>query len=327
MVGEKTIKRDRIESHPYLLFSGMWRPIPGYPHYYAGRDGHIYTTKLGLLKQLKAALRHDGYLLVALWKGRKQESRTVQRLICSAWFGVPLERLDARHCPDSDRTNNRPVNLKWGTRQQNMSDIFNDRKAHSKPWLNNHKLSAEDVSEIRMSGNISREEIAKKYGVSKGAINHILKGSTWAYLPGADPDINKSRLALQESLRDSWTASIGSIVEFTNKNGDLEYTRTISNPWILHNLAVISLQSALGPVPLQVCRFLEANETEGKQIQASRRGKKLNQEQVKEIAVLLKGGCRRSTIAKQFGISVGNVGEIARGVIWGSVTGFGRLEL
>jgi len=87
--------------------------------------------------------------------------------------------MECRHLDDNP-TNNRPDNLRWGTRLENMADRFhNGRKNHLA------KLTAENVREIRAthaSGAAARRLLADKFGVSRRTISQIVHRRTWRHV-------------------------------------------------------------------------------------------------------------------------------------------------
>ena len=113
------------------------RPIPVSPNsdYMAGSDGNIYsrTQYKGFGKKvlvnwypLRGRVTSKGYLTVSLCHENKKVTKSVHRLICMAFHGMPDPlTLQTRH-KDGVRANNKPTNLIWGTQIENWAD----REAH-----------------------------------------------------------------------------------------------------------------------------------------------------------------------------------------------------
>ena len=59
----------------------------------------------------------NGYLYVSIM-GRSYQ---VHRLVCMAWHGPPVGSIDAAHF-NNNRHDNRPENLRWASRSENLSD-------------------------------------------------------------------------------------------------------------------------------------------------------------------------------------------------------------
>lgn len=96
------------------------RPIPGYEgRYSAASDGTIRSHLTGrTLRPYRAA---SGHLHVALHKDKRQRSLLVHRLVMLAFVGEPLPGQEVCHI-DGDPGNNRPENLRYGSRSENVLD-------------------------------------------------------------------------------------------------------------------------------------------------------------------------------------------------------------
>jgi hypothetical protein len=156
--------------------------IPDFDGYYAGEDGLIYSCQSNWrgygIRSLSTQCSHDGYNLVYLTVGiGKTKKKKVHFLVCSAFHGKKkLAELEVRHL-DGNRLNNKPNNLKWGTRSENAMD----RSKHGKKkgrYGNNQKLTISQVTKIR-SDNRSNSDIANDYNVNSKSISNIKRGKTW----------------------------------------------------------------------------------------------------------------------------------------------------
>jgi len=109
------------------------KPIPGYPAYFAGDDGSIWSLwhrkGIGIgttnvickkLRRLKPTFDGD-YCRVNLSTGCNKKTFCVGVLILLAFRGPPGKGQECRHL-DGTRKNNWLSNLEWGTRLQNMQD-------------------------------------------------------------------------------------------------------------------------------------------------------------------------------------------------------------
>lgn len=102
----------------------IWRAIPGTEnHYEASADGLVRRARAGNRtspwRVLKARLNTGGRYQAILSIRDKSLTRSVHRLVCLAFYGVPAEGMFACHT-DGDKTNNRADNLHWGTNSQNQ---------------------------------------------------------------------------------------------------------------------------------------------------------------------------------------------------------------
>jgi hypothetical protein len=148
-------------------------PIPGFPGYWAGSDGEIYSTRCrertdGPLKKLKSGLDGKGrYLHVSLMTGRVRHNKNVHRLICEVFHGKPSAKETASHlngkCKD-----NRPENLKW----ESMRDNFKRKKEHGTydgGWRNSRAVfNEEQIIFIRAQAKkgITYKKILEDLGVT-----------------------------------------------------------------------------------------------------------------------------------------------------------------
>lgn len=158
----------------------IMKEIPGYNGYYAEEDGFIYSSKSGsLIKLSHRVARKHPYLVVHLYINGRTKEVKVHSLVLYAFSGPRPDGYEARHL-DGDCLNNKPSNLKWGTRQENVDD----KKLHgtiTKGVLNGRcKLSKENVSEIiSFKGVHSTSVLAKMYGVAQTTISAIHTGRSW----------------------------------------------------------------------------------------------------------------------------------------------------
>ena len=100
-----------------------WRTIPSYPDYESSCNGEIRNSKTG--RVVKQQIDERGVHRVQLRKDKCPRTLTVSRLIAETF--VPCDEdiasLDAIHI-DSNKSNNCPDNLKWGTRKETTRNAF-----------------------------------------------------------------------------------------------------------------------------------------------------------------------------------------------------------
>lgn len=104
-----------------------WRAVPGWDRYEVSDQGQVRSidrrlsdgrTAGGVL--LKPAVDRDGYLRVTLRHADVRWNVTVHLLVKLAFTG-PRRGREVRHVNDQP-TDNRLVNLRYGTRRQNEQD-------------------------------------------------------------------------------------------------------------------------------------------------------------------------------------------------------------
>lgn len=99
------------------LADEVWRPIPGFLHYFASSAGRIATTPRrstpgGLLKQNRSQ-RLRPRVSVAEKPGWPQTRERVAKLVCLAFNGPRPSELHVAAHLDRDPLNNSAANLAW----------------------------------------------------------------------------------------------------------------------------------------------------------------------------------------------------------------------
>jgi predicted DNA binding protein len=131
----------------------------------------------------------DGYMRVTLQnKAGKKEVIATHLLVGRAFLTKPkvggggrVERQVVRH-KDGKRKHPMLSNLEYGTEKQNSkdkrrhgTDARGERNASS-------LLSEEEAVEIlELKGQMTQQEIADEFGISRQAVSDIHRGITWAY--------------------------------------------------------------------------------------------------------------------------------------------------
>lgn len=175
----------------------IWKDVPGYEgHYQVSDHGRVKSlarevpvprTRWGSpgvrkINEAVMSLQTDGRnrVFVALRKGSAAKRFTVASLVAAAFIGPRPEGLLVLH-GDGDSTNNRAVNLRYGTHVDNMDDA----RSHGtltqgeKQWL--AKLTADEVKFIRVT-NLSGAYLAAQYGVTPACISAIRQRKNWKHV-------------------------------------------------------------------------------------------------------------------------------------------------
>ena len=110
----------------------MWLPVPDWEGLYEVSDsGHVRSVRSNRIIST-CGLK---YLEVSLWRSGRRYYHNVHVLVARAFLGECPPGQEVRHLND-DRSDNRLVNLEYGTRSQNMHDLvrngrcFNSSKTH-----------------------------------------------------------------------------------------------------------------------------------------------------------------------------------------------------
>ena len=96
----------------------MIKDIKGFEGLYQITDeGQVYSVRRD--KYLKPRKDKDGYLLVNLYKDKKQYTRKVHRLVAEAFIDNPENKKEVNHI-DCRRDNNYVSNLQWVSHRENV---------------------------------------------------------------------------------------------------------------------------------------------------------------------------------------------------------------
>ena len=170
----------------------IWKDIPGYEgEYQASTMGHIkslkriaisknwYTGKPFYRTVQERILKPGryckcGHISVILRKGTNGKS--VHQLVMKTFVGEPPEGMEVLHI-NGIPTDNRLSNLRYGTRTDNILDVYRQGKR----W---RKLSLDDVEAVRfgLCCGIKGSELASMFEVSSQQISKIKCGRSYAWL-------------------------------------------------------------------------------------------------------------------------------------------------
>lgn len=180
-----------------------WKAIPGY-------EGHYEVSDLGRVRSLggvraqnnrygttthrkfqprilKQRALTGGYLYVRLCVNQDRRQFRVNRLVMLSFDSIPNpEKMEANHL-NSDRQDNRLVNLQWNTRSQNQLHAHREGSAKS-PALKGEahpraKLTEQDVLDIR-AGHYgdNQSSIARHFDVGISTIAAVIHRRSWRHV-------------------------------------------------------------------------------------------------------------------------------------------------
>ena len=119
-------------------------------------------------------------------------SQKAHRYICKVVHGEPpTAKHEAAHsCGNGHLGCVNPNHLSWKTHKSNHEDRISHGTSNRGEMNGSSALSRDAVADIRRLKNIkTQSEIAKQFGVSREAISHIHRRTTWAWLD-QEGDIN-----------------------------------------------------------------------------------------------------------------------------------------
>jgi len=144
-----------------------------------GRGG---GARIGRL--IKALPTKKGYLAVQLWKDGKMRRFQLHVLVARAFLGQAPTGTEVNH-RDGDKHNPAANNLEYLSHSENMKHAY--RNGLYPSGANHHwaRLTAAQVNEIRQiqsSGKMGCRKLARLYGISKSAVQLIVRRENWAHV-------------------------------------------------------------------------------------------------------------------------------------------------
>ena len=156
-------------------------PIPRLHGYYINPlTGVVVSMKNGRPYRMRQR-KQAGYTVVSV----NNRNIRIHRVLCEIFHGpAPTPDHETRHL-NGIRSDNREINLAWGTRKENAAD----RKIHGTETCGERngrsKLTAYDVRwirRLRATGKFGLFELSMLFGVSDTVISHIEHGKRWRHV-------------------------------------------------------------------------------------------------------------------------------------------------
>lgn len=158
-----------------------WRNITEHPAYQVSNLGRVRRLPGKYRQRIqvrKTYLDKAGYVMVALWEGRRVV-RKVHQLVTNAFCGTrPDLSYQVRHL-DGDPQNNQAMNLVWGTPRENAGDTRRLGRQPSGIRNGMAKLTRETVAQIKTIQGVSQREIACQFHIDRSQVSRIRNGRAW----------------------------------------------------------------------------------------------------------------------------------------------------
>ena len=151
------------------------RAVPGHPRWEADEDGHLWRDGC----PVPGAIGSHGYRTVNVGAG----TESVHRMVCAAFHGPPpASRPHVAH-GNGNQLDNRPANLRWVSRSENMEDARRHGTLAVGERHGNATLTDRQVEAIRAryaAGGVRQADLAAEYGCSRSLISLIVNRRTRA---------------------------------------------------------------------------------------------------------------------------------------------------
>lgn len=179
---------------PEFDSSVSYRLTPRLPEdfYTVGSDGSVWScSPLGRGKDRKKQSRWRRLKDRPLGKGYRavgtatQKTLYVHHLVLEAFVGPrPASDFEACH-NNGDPSDNRLVNLRWGTREDNRRDMLSHGTQRRGSAVGNSKLTetiVREMRQLRSSAGISYRELGKRFCVNTMTAFLAVSGKTWQHV-------------------------------------------------------------------------------------------------------------------------------------------------
>jgi hypothetical protein len=186
----------------------IWKDIKGYEGFYQVSNlGNVKSLDRKTLYQYKwikgkilKPSDNKGYLRVCLQKNSDKSWKYIQRLVGEAFIPNPNNLPEINH-KNLIKSDNYVENLEWSTKQDNMDHAVRNGVILSGENANTAKLTWDKVRIIREwyleDKSSTGRGLGKIFGVSKHAINSLLKNEFWydeEYQKIVDSQVFRDRL-------------------------------------------------------------------------------------------------------------------------------------
>lgn len=176
----------------------VWKKVEGWPYAVDSEGQQVRRTQNApgtwAGRVLKNQTDKDGYLWIVLCHDRKRLPIRLSHVVAEAFIGPRPSPEHGTNHKDGNKQNNRPGNLEWVTSLENIRHAVETglRRPRVGSRCANAKLNEAKVLKIRglySGGGCTEETLSVMFGVTRGAINAILRFKNWRLAGG--PRVSK----------------------------------------------------------------------------------------------------------------------------------------
>jgi len=165
-----------------------WKKVEGFENTYkvstAGRLMHFYKNKRWRI--VLPFKERTGYSVARLWLGDgKRKGVRVHRLVAKAFIPNPKNYDEINH-KNGIKTDNRVENLEWCDRKYNAGyiNVLNPdaNRGENNPMAKYTNEQILEIYHLAWDGELTHQQIADMFGMSKQHVCMIKSGKLWAYV-------------------------------------------------------------------------------------------------------------------------------------------------
>ena len=178
-----------------------WRPIEGYDGYQISNFGRVKSFKCYAAgKILHPGLNVQGYLKIQLSKNNKTETKTIHRLVATAFISNIEAKPEVNHI--YSRFNNHVDGLEWVTNCENKQHALREGLRPQGGSHKQAKLTDAQARYIRDNpDNLLLVQFAKMFGISQAVVSKIQLGRGYRNA-GGESRKSKQRIRIDDKIRE-----------------------------------------------------------------------------------------------------------------------------
>lgn len=162
------------------------KEIPGFPRYFAGTDGKIYSNTRNNMRPMSPYMDRYGYLALKPRINGKMKTQGVHRLLALAFIPNPENKPQVNH-KNGIKTDNRIENLEWATESENVKHAFDHglvsaRRGEDSNFSSITEEIAHEVCKLLEDRKLKDWEIMERLGVTRSVVSHMKGGSRWTHV-------------------------------------------------------------------------------------------------------------------------------------------------